>query len=150
MQMLCLMQSKMSLAKQQARLRADAKQQAEEQAQEAAHSMYLLAQQMRSKVGLFANMKMHQQSAPCFCSRCSPSQGLCMEQSASLDLTCALLSTCIQVTHLLLFAWICDICRLMPGWQRNRLFPHSCSASFMMPSNSCLRFVGLRQLAWNL
>ena len=63
------MQARKSLAKQQAQLRADAKQKAEEQVQEEAHSMYLLVQQMRHKVGLPADMKMHQQSAPRFYSR---------------------------------------------------------------------------------
>ena len=63
------MQSMKSLAKQQDRLRADAKQKAEKQVQEEAHSMYLLAQQVRNKVGLLANMRMDQQSAPRACSR---------------------------------------------------------------------------------
>ena len=58
------MQAKNSLAKQQAQLRQDAKQKEPKQIQEEAHSMYLLVQQMRNKVGLLANMKMHQQSAP--------------------------------------------------------------------------------------
>lgn len=69
MQILCLMQARTSLAKQRAQLRQDAKQQQEVQSQEEAHGMYLLVQQMRNKVGLFANMKMHQQSAPDFYSR---------------------------------------------------------------------------------
>jgi len=63
------MQAKKSLAKQQAQLRADAKQKEEEQIQEEAHSMYLLLHQTRKKVRPLANTKRTQQSAPRFYSR---------------------------------------------------------------------------------